>query len=74
MTKKDLTNQENIEREKDAGSEVQSQPYNDEKVSSGGYTYVKNANAAGDGAFGRNESSVPEEEETGKKREADPPY
>ena len=72
MTKKDFSSSENIDREKEAGNEPQGQAITDSIVS--GKTTVKNAHAAGDGAFGRNETSLPEEEETGEKREEDPPY
>ncbi|HEV7331420.1 MAG TPA: hypothetical protein VGN63_10305 [Flavisolibacter sp.] len=74
MTKKDFTNQENIDREKETGREDLHQPFSNEKVSTGDKTYVRNAHAAGDGAFGRNETSLPEEEEAKEKNEDNPPY
>lgn len=75
MTKKDFTNQENIDREKEEGSESAnlSQPTETTETATG-KTYVKNAHATGDGAFGRTETSLPEEEEMAENKEADPPY
>jgi hypothetical protein len=75
MTKKDFTNQENIDREKVEGSEAANpaQPSGKAETATG-KTYVKNANATGDGAFGRTETSLPEEEEIEEQKEADPPY
>jgi hypothetical protein len=72
MTKQDFTTTENIDREKEEGKELSDQAF--EVKSAGGKTRVKNAHAAGDGAFGRNEASLPEEEEAGEKKEDDPPY
>lgn len=73
MTKKDFTSSENIDREKEAGTESLDHPV--PEAGNASKTRVKNAHAAGDGAFGRNETSLPEEEdETGEKREEDPPY
>ncbi len=71
MTKKDFTSSENIEREKD-GTEPQ-EPVLAEPDGQG-KTVVKNAHAAGDGSFGRNETSLPEDDENVEKKEADPPY
>ncbi|RYZ59227.1 MAG: hypothetical protein EOO14_08685 [Chitinophagaceae bacterium] len=71
MTKKDFTSSENIEREKD-GAEPQ-EPVLTE-AEDPGKTVVKNAHAAGDGSFGRNETSLPEEDGNVEKTEADPPY
>ena len=72
MTKKDFTTSENIDREKEPQTE--SLDHSISEKGSAGKTRVKNANAAGDGSFGRNETSLPEEDEMGEKREEDPPY
>lgn len=75
MTKKDFTSQENIDiqkAEEPEGSNLS--PANTNRQTSTGKTYVKNANATGDGAFGRTETSLPEEEDMEDQKEADPPY
>lgn len=75
MTKKDFTSQENIDREKAEEPEGNNlSPANANTGTSTGKTYVKNANATGDGAFGRTETSLPEEEEMEDQKEADPHY
>lgn len=75
MTKKDFTNQENIDREKGEESEFSERsPDNEKTEPATGKTYVKNAHAAGDGAFGRTETSLPEEEEPAEQKEDEPPY
>lgn len=75
MTKKDFTSQENIDREKTEGPEATNLSQAHENPGSAtGKTYVKNANATGDGAFGRTETSLPEEEEMEEEKGSDPPY
>jgi hypothetical protein len=75
MTKKDFTSQENIDREKGEENEGTNLLQGNEGTdTASGKTYVKNANATGDGAFGRTETSLPEEEEVDEQKETDPPY
>ena len=71
MTKRDFINQENIDREQDPQKERAGLSHGSEQPKR---TYVKNAHAAGDGSFGRNETGVPEEEENREQRPEDPPY
>ena len=75
MTKKDITQIKNLDLEKETRNETSygNNP-NEPPKDSTGKTYVKNAHAAGDGAFGRTETGIPDEETTGGKREEDPPY
>ena len=73
-TKKDFTSQENIDHEQDHGKEGNLSNGNDQPVNTSKKTYVKNANAAGDGAFGHTETGVPDDEDVVEKKEAEPPY
>lgn len=79
MTKKDLNNSENADRNKKA-----QQDWEDHHTAGDRYpeeakgiaeTDVKNAHAAGDGAFGRNDTGMYDGDEAdGDEKKAEPPY
>jgi len=60
MTKKDLTSSENIDLTKDNGLEKKQHSSSEETAEPKieGHTEIKNAHAAGDGAYGRSDKSV----------------
>ena len=70
MAIKDFDTSENRDREKKAADDRQAQcdaaerPVKGDK--DGGVT-IKNAHATGDGSYGRNDSSLPEEDTAGEK-------
>jgi len=77
MAKKDFEMSENTDREKDSKIDKDWKSHHTtgdrypEEAKGIGETDVKNAHAAGDGSFGRNDSSLPEEEnEEGSKDDA----
>ena len=78
-TKKDPNTNENTDRNKDAQQDWESHHtagdrYPDEAKGIA-ETDVKNAHAAGDGAFGRNDTPVPDvEKNDGKEQYEEPPY
>ncbi len=78
-TKKDLNNNENTDRNKEAQKDWENHHttgdrYPDEAKGIA-ETDVKNAHAAGDGAFGRNETGLySDDTETGEEKKNDPPY
>jgi hypothetical protein len=76
MAVKDFDTTENRDRDKRSSEDWQShhdtgKRFPDEAKGIGEVD-VKNAHASGDGSFGRNDESVPEEQSDGKKEE--PPY
>jgi hypothetical protein len=77
-TKKDPSIQENIDHNKEAGKDWESHHTTTDRYpdSAKGIaeTDVKNANAAGDGAFGRSESSLPEEDKNDGQEKDNEPY
>ncbi len=75
MIKKDFTSQENIDHEKNLPQVPgETTGRNEQANPASGKTYVKNANAAGDGAFGHTETGVPDDADFDQNREQDPPY
>lgn len=75
MTKKDFISQENTDREQQPHRGEDRLSYGNEQTEKHTkQTYVKNAHAAGDGAFGRNETGVPEDEGNPVKLSEDPAY
>ncbi len=77
-TKKDPAVREDITRNQEAGSDWQNHhTTNDrfpEEAKGIGETEVKNAHAAGDGSFGRSESSLPEDHDGEGREKSDEPY
>lgn len=79
MAKKDMNNSENIDHNKEAQEDWESHhTANDrypEDAKGIAETDVKNAHAAGDGAFGRNDDGLDSDDaETGEPKKNDPPY
>jgi hypothetical protein len=79
MTKKDLNNSENIDRNKRAQEDWESHHTTTdrypEEAKGIAETDVKNAHAAGDGAFGRNDTGLNSDDaESGEEKKNDPPY
>ena len=79
MTKKDLTNSENIDHNNKAQQDWESHHTTGdrfpEEAKGIAETEVKNAHAAGDGSFGRNDKGLGEAEETEEENKTDePPY
>lgn len=79
MTKKDLTNNENIDHNKRAAKDWEN--HHDlsdrfpEEAKGIGETEVKNAHASGDGSLERNDEGLPDtSKDENKKNEQDPPY
>jgi hypothetical protein len=77
-TKKDPAVQENIDRNKEAEKDWESHHTTTdrypEEAKGIGETDVKNAHAAGDGAFGRSEASLPDDDKNDGKEEDNQPY
>lgn len=77
MTKKDPNISENIDLNK-TEKEPDSHHTKGEKTSASpeteGHTEIKNAHATGDGAYGRSDKSVLEDENSSEKEEETPPY
>ena len=78
-TKKDLNNRDSIDRKKDAQKDWENHHTTTdrypEKAKGIAETDVKNAHAAGDGAFGRNETGVlSNDPDNGEEKKNDLPY
>lgn len=70
MATKDYDMTENKDMDKKHPDEATSQPQKmvgEQEEKRGEKTEVKNAHASGDGSFGRNDSSVPDEDDESKK-------
>ncbi len=61
MAIKDFSISEDTEHKKSAGIDV---PSSSQTVEKGASSQIKNAHATGDGSFGRNDESLPDEGET----------
>lgn len=76
MTKKDQSTSENIDRNKSENDDCTPQPsgkQDSEETKSS--TEIKNAHAAGDGAYGRSDKSIfVGDENKNDEQENDPPY
>ncbi|HEU4903074.1 MAG TPA: hypothetical protein VFT06_09785 [Flavisolibacter sp.] len=76
MAKKDFDSSENIDHNKTAheGNQVTGEP-GAQETKDNTETDVKNAHAAGDGSYGRNDKLLSDEEETdSEEKKNEPPY
>lgn len=78
-TQKDPSNSENIDRNKQAQEDWESHHSANDRYPDDAKgiaeTEVKNAHAAGDGAYGPNDSPLPDvEKNKGKEQNEEPPY